>query len=93
MVDPKTSVKPGMKIPGFLNSVGFWKAMAFSVTGVYLYKALKANGGSFQNNPYGINLNTDLIVDKALGTLNLPPEIESKVEPVVKLWARSQIGG
>ena len=49
-----------------------WKAIALGAVIVYLYKASKANGGTLAENPYGIKLNPDKILNFA--TRFVPPE-------------------
>ena len=82
----------GVKTPSAITSPVLWKWIAFGATGMYLYQALKANGNSLRNNPYGIHINTDRVVDAFMGHLDLPAEIKPVVTSGVKTVAREKFG-
>lgn len=47
------------------DSLLFWKALALGATIFYVYKVSKANGGTLQNNPMGLNLDSDKLINMA----------------------------
>lgn len=60
------------------RSVMLWKLFALAATGIYIYKAIKANGGNLSGNPYGIKLNANKLVDNVVPLLNLNREEQEK---------------
>lgn len=59
-----------------------WKGLAVGAALFYLYKLSKANGGSLQGNPMGVNINSDKIIDLA-SHLVVPEK-----RPMIKHYAR-----
>jgi hypothetical protein len=51
-----------------------FKLLAFGFMGIYMYKAMRKNGGTLAGNPYGIRLRSDKLVDTVLPLLNLNHE-------------------
>lgn len=47
------------------QNIHLWKAIAVGAALFYLYKLSKANGGTLENNPMGITVDSDKIIDLA----------------------------
>lgn len=61
----------------------FWKALALGAALFYAYKVSKANGGTLQNNPMGMNLDSDKIINMA--SHFVAPEKRHEVRRVGKI--------
>lgn len=67
------------------ENLNLWKALALGAALIYVYKVAKANGGSLQNNPMGINLDSDKIINMA--SHFAPPEHRNNVRKYGRILA------
>lgn len=61
-----------------------WKYLALGAVGIYLYKAMRANGGTLNGNPHQIYFNSDKLVDHIMVHTNINPDLRPFVERACK---------